>query len=153
MTTTPQRGDWSPWGAIQEAAEVAPGLHRVHTASHGGLHLDGRLRELLPATFTGCREWHEEDCHAPMVAWYLGTTADYCDLPNLDALGFACERMAAHLATAASGMKRHGWGVASAGCRATADRWATFKTARLCPVCGNRRAASGVCHHRDCRAA
>lgn len=65
--TCPQ---YTPWGPIQHASEIAPGIVSVGTAGHGGIHLSAeRKRKLLrdwPA-LAGCSEgghgtWYEEDC-------------------------------------------------------------------------------------------
>jgi len=134
---------------VQDAAEVAPGVFRVHTAGHGGFWLHPDHAATLPDDFEGSRECHEEDCHAAMVAWYLGTVADF-KLPDLGMLQYACHRMARTLADSAERMNGHGWNTAAVSMRQTVANWERFLRVRICPECGNRRARSGVCHHRDC---
>ena len=56
----------SPWGGVQSATVLAPGVTLIETASHGGLHLAGRAFEAIPrdvgATFINGPSWAEEDC-------------------------------------------------------------------------------------------
>ena len=71
----PWRGT-SPWGQVQRAAEIAPGIHRLSTASHGGVWLSSSrvvaLKKQFP-DFQPCAgyPWLEEDCDACLVplAW------------------------------------------------------------------------------------
>lgn len=68
----PWRGS-SPWGQVQRAAELAPGLHQVSTAGHGGLWLSPDRVEHLKALFPGWLPfagwpWLEEDCDASLAA-------------------------------------------------------------------------------------
>lgn len=71
----PWRGS-SPWGQVQRAAELAPGLHQVSTAGHGGVWLSSSrvvaLKKLFPGfvPFAGW-PWLEEDCDAciAVIAW------------------------------------------------------------------------------------
>ncbi len=56
----------SPWGDVQSATVLAPGVTLIETASHGGLHLAGPALEAIPralgATFINGPSWAEEDC-------------------------------------------------------------------------------------------
>lgn len=61
----------SPWGAIQDAEQIMPGVWMVSTASHGGFHVSaerlaasGLIREFAPYSFNGQGKggWFEEDC-------------------------------------------------------------------------------------------
>ena len=71
----PWRGT-SPWGQVQRACELAPGIHQVSTASHGGVWLSSSrvtaLKKLFPG-FVPCAGWPwlEEDCDAclAVLAW------------------------------------------------------------------------------------
>lgn len=70
----------SPWGQVQHAKWLAPGIWSVSTASHGGISLnEARLEELTkilgseyPA-FGGNTCWFEEDCDwvIPVIAFQL----------------------------------------------------------------------------------
>lgn len=57
----------SCWGQVDQQREIAPGLIRVHTPSHGGYWLSPERRAIvaimLPKVrpFTGTLEWLEED--------------------------------------------------------------------------------------------
>lgn len=70
----------SPWGPVQHGEQLAAGIWRVSTASHGGIWLsEDRLRELdeiMPEaypTFVGDARWFEEDCDwcIPVIAFQL----------------------------------------------------------------------------------
>lgn len=52
----------SPWGAIQECSELAPGIWSVSTASHGGIKLDRNRQASMPADMKRPGGWYEEDC-------------------------------------------------------------------------------------------
>ena len=62
----------SPWGEIQQVTQIAAGIWRVDTASHGGLKLsDQRLAAMPPAwrnTAYSRNGWFEEDCDWGLVA-------------------------------------------------------------------------------------
>lgn len=66
----------TPWGPAHSADELAPGIISVSTGSHGGIHLNSRRVEQLPAPlrsitpFAGLG-WYEEDCDwiIPALAW------------------------------------------------------------------------------------
>lgn len=67
---------YSPWGAIQDATERAPGIWSVSTAGHGGFILsdDRALKmpaELLVGNWLPGRNHFEEDCDwsRPVVAF------------------------------------------------------------------------------------
>ena len=71
----PWRGS-SPWGQVQRAAEIAPGLHQVSTAGHGGVWLSSSRVAALTKAFPGFVPfagwpWLEEDCDAclAVLAW------------------------------------------------------------------------------------
>ncbi len=54
----------SPWGAVQECDEMAPGIWHVTTASHGGIVLDQAHADRIPADikpFIGSGLYWEED--------------------------------------------------------------------------------------------
>ena len=64
----PRAGDSSPWGSIQYAKKLAPGIVSVGTASHGGIHLSPELNAAMPTAFRGESGWYEEDCEWAVVA-------------------------------------------------------------------------------------
>lgn len=69
----PKAKSLSPWGAIQSAETLAPGIVSVSTASHGGFWLaPARWAELLQTFphFVGfaAAPWLEEDCDACIAA-------------------------------------------------------------------------------------
>lgn len=69
-TSRPQQ---SPWGTCDHIEVLAPGMVRVHTAGHGGIHLDQwRIKALPPAFKRVAQAWYEEDsaCSIPMVAFH-----------------------------------------------------------------------------------
>ena len=66
----------TPWGTAQTVVELAPGITRATTSSHGGIHLDPHRVDQLPeqlrriTPFAGLG-WYEEDCDwiIPTLAW------------------------------------------------------------------------------------
>ena len=66
----PWRGT-SPWGQVQRACELAPGIHQVSTAGHGGVWLSSSRVVALKRAFTGFAPfawpWLEEDCDMCLV--------------------------------------------------------------------------------------
>jgi hypothetical protein len=62
----------SPWGAVQTATELAPGITSVTTASHGGIKLSAARYAKMPKAFKSTPYssggWYEEDCDWAMVA-------------------------------------------------------------------------------------
>ena len=65
----------TPWGAVQDVENLGPGVDRVSTASHGGLHVTGAAAAAVPAavwaTMMNGRGWAEEDCELVIVATFL----------------------------------------------------------------------------------
>ena len=65
----------SPWGNTMNIYELAPGVHRVTTKSHGGLYLEQEqwyslpdlVRDTIISPF-----FAEEDCEEPIVRTLLG---------------------------------------------------------------------------------
>jgi hypothetical protein len=55
---------YTPWGAVQQATELAPGIIAYSTASHGGIWLSTARRQALgyANTWIAGGEWFEEDC-------------------------------------------------------------------------------------------
>ena len=67
----------SPWGRIQDAAQLDTGIWRVSTARHGGIWLDQERRSQLPTSmkktnFLKSSTWWEEDCDAVKVINFFG---------------------------------------------------------------------------------
>jgi len=58
----------SPWGGIQHADELGPGVWSVSTSSHGGIHLSDQRLALIPDYMRGDGSWFEEDCDWAVVA-------------------------------------------------------------------------------------
>lgn len=63
----------SPWGQIQDAAELAPGIMDVSTASHGGIMLDhdhaDRLAIFRIHNWLKCTHAWEEDSDWSIPYW------------------------------------------------------------------------------------
>lgn len=62
-----------PWGSIDEAKEIAPGIWLVETPSHGGLMISAERRAAMPAYLRDVRTYaggnaYEEDCDWSLVA-------------------------------------------------------------------------------------
>lgn len=62
----------SPWGQIDQRRELAPGIWKVSTPSHGGIHLSPERYEAMPdymkATAYSSDGWYEEDVDWALVA-------------------------------------------------------------------------------------
>ena len=85
----------SPWGGVQSATVLAPGVTLIETASHGGLHLAGRAIEAIPravgATFINGPSWAEEDCELAIALAILHAAGL---VPSDKLLGLTPARMA-----------------------------------------------------------
>lgn len=63
----------SPWGQIDYAKQLAPGIWHVSTPGHGGIHVSTERRLAMPDhlknvyTYAG-GNWFEEDCDWCIVA-------------------------------------------------------------------------------------
>ena len=65
----------TPWGSPQDVEELAEGVWRVSTASHGGLKLGPDLWASIPAAIQGTMlnpTFAEEDCEEPIIRTMLG---------------------------------------------------------------------------------
>lgn len=49
----------SPWGAIQDKRELAPGIWQVSTAGHGGIKLSRERNAAVPAYMRAEGGWYE----------------------------------------------------------------------------------------------
>ena len=58
----------SPWGAIQDKRELAPGIWSVSTAGHGGIKLSRERNAAVPAYMRAEGGWYEEDCQWSIAA-------------------------------------------------------------------------------------
>ena len=73
MTTT--TATYTPWGWTSDAEELAEGILRVTTPSHGGLKLSRERWDELPAAVRDTMlnpTFAEEDCEEPIVKLLLG---------------------------------------------------------------------------------
>jgi hypothetical protein len=84
-TTKPfKRSKSTPWGVADGHIELADGVHRFTTPSHGGFHVSSEVRNTWPAPlrdfepFAG-QGWYEEDCDWAIVAVAMPSlfTADH----------------------------------------------------------------------------
>lgn len=65
----PKFGDSSPWGQIDCATQIAPGIIRVSTPSHGGIWVAPELRRRIDSRWLErASAWFEEDCEWAIVA-------------------------------------------------------------------------------------
>ena len=74
MTTT-----YTPWGWTKDVVELAEGIWRVWTPSHGGLKLSRERWDELPAAVRETmitQTFAEEDCEEPIVRLLLGVGDD-----------------------------------------------------------------------------
>lgn len=51
----------SPWGAVQHAEEIAPGIWTAGTAGHGGIKLSRQRNAAMPPYMRISGGWYEED--------------------------------------------------------------------------------------------
>jgi hypothetical protein len=58
----------SPWGAIQDKRELAPGIWSVSTAGHGGIKLSRERNAGVPKYMRREGGWYEEDCEWAIAA-------------------------------------------------------------------------------------
>ena len=56
-----QVGSQTPWGEADQVEDIAPGIVRVYTASHGGYKLSAQRNRKVPAPFRQQGGWYEED--------------------------------------------------------------------------------------------
>ncbi len=65
----------SPWGHIQDADQIAPGIWSVSTASHGGFYLSQQRMAALPdylkVNTYGQTCWFEEDVEVSLSCLVL----------------------------------------------------------------------------------
>ena len=69
----------TPWGWTKDIEELADGVWRVTTSSHGGLKLSGERWDSLPAELRDAmytQTFAEEDCEEPIVRTLLGVGDD-----------------------------------------------------------------------------
>jgi hypothetical protein len=70
----PKQGSPSPWGPVQIAQIIAPGIVFVSTAGHGGFWLSFERQQAVPPAARQLAEvwappgWYEEDCCAVIPA-------------------------------------------------------------------------------------
>jgi hypothetical protein len=58
----------SPWGAVQHADEMAPGVWSVSTSRHGGIKLEPKINSQVPDYMRRPGGWYEEDVDWSHVA-------------------------------------------------------------------------------------
>ena len=69
----------TPWGWTRDIEELAEGVWRVSTPSHGGLKLSPERWDELPPTVQGAmlyKNFAEEDCEEPIMRTLLGIGDD-----------------------------------------------------------------------------
>lgn len=71
MTATAPVPTTSPWGKVQDAKVLAPGVVAVSTAGHGGIKLDRAANARVPKPFRRPGGWYEEDCEALIPHHFL----------------------------------------------------------------------------------
>ena len=65
----------TPWGPVESAEAIAPGVTFVQTPGHGGIILNESRWESLPEDVRSCMmnpRYAEEDCELPIVMALLG---------------------------------------------------------------------------------
>jgi len=82
----------TPWGISQHSKQLARGIMRYDTATHGGYHLtQSRVNQLPPSLraiipFAG-NGWYEEDCDWCIVA--LAFPALFSQYPDIQEIALA----------------------------------------------------------------
>lgn len=79
FTTSEQPRD-TLWGAPQHAAQLLPGIWKVHTASHGGMILSDERQAAMPAALKLDGTSYEEDVDWALVV--LAFAAEFAQLPG-----------------------------------------------------------------------
>ena len=77
MTTT--TATYTPWGWTRDVVELAEGILRITTPSHGGLKLSRERWDELPAAVRDAMltpTFAEEDCEEPIIKLLLGLGDD-----------------------------------------------------------------------------
>lgn len=90
---------YTPWGWTQDVEELAEGVLRISTPSHGGLKLSRGRWESLPSDVRNTMltpTFAEEDCEEPIVRTLLGVDDDVDRETALEVAG-RFERYAAAL--------------------------------------------------------
>ena len=103
FASTP-RPETSPWGPIQQADQIAPGIWSVMTVSHGGLLLSEARQAAMPDALRLDAPAYEEDANWSLVylafeselAAQRGCTADFLQLARDTARCWHSDRYAAH---------------------------------------------------------
>lgn len=61
----------SPWGHVDDYKEIAKGIAKVGTPSHGGFFVEESLNQKIPNYMRIDSGWYEEDCDwAIVAAWF-----------------------------------------------------------------------------------
>lgn len=87
----PVKRGWSPWDTIEHAYEIAPGIVRVSTCSHGGIWLSAQRIAKLPewalkvgSGYAPKPVWWEEDCECVVPLFVFREEAKVCaTVPSL----------------------------------------------------------------------
>ncbi|MDR6218438.1 DUF7007 domain-containing protein [Deinococcus soli (ex Cha et al. 2016)] len=74
VEATPRPTD-SPWGRVDNARQIIPGVWKVSTGGHGGVHVSADLQPLIPESHRARDGWYEED-----QEWSIPWT--FLDLPR-----------------------------------------------------------------------
>ena len=103
---------YTPWGWTQDVEELADGVLRVSTPSHGGLKLSCERWDSLPAEVRDGMHtptFAEEDCEEPIVRTLLGLGDDRDRVLALKVAGYFDRYAPAlpHLRAAAKGPHYH----------------------------------------------
>lgn len=82
----------SPWGAIQDKRELAPGIWSVSTAGHGCIKLSRERNAAMPDYMRNKGGWYEEDCEWAKVAVFFpaGFQRTFKDRHGVDQTEYDC---------------------------------------------------------------
>lgn len=69
--TSPAVGSTTPWGRASHTRTLLPGITKVDTSSHGGIHLTPHRLNQLPLAARMQDGWYEEDLEAVIVLYFF----------------------------------------------------------------------------------
>lgn len=64
---------YTPWGNADFKKVLAPGILSVSTPSHGGIHVEKELNQIIPTYMRASDGWYEEDVDWAIVATVFPT--------------------------------------------------------------------------------
>ena len=66
----------TPWGPVEQAEQILPGIWSITTSSHGGLALSEQRQDAMPPALQLAEGFYEEDCDWSLV--YIAFEDEFC---------------------------------------------------------------------------